>query len=162
MKKLLAIMVLSLLLSGYAYAELITLTKCYITDLKETDGNEIYSYKSWKQQTADKRIEFENKLYTLDTVTEVITQTTVFKDSFINRMRESNQFLQKHSKVIFKIVDLGGNVATAEDINLGNTFKKNTIDVDFVSNKVYRYSEADFGSGRLYKTSTIEQCQKQK
>ena len=37
MKKLLAIMVLSLLLSGYAYAELITLTKCYITDLKETD-----------------------------------------------------------------------------------------------------------------------------
>ena len=162
MKKLLGIVVLGLLLSGNAYAELITLTKCYILDLQETDGNEIYSYKNWKQQTADKRIEFENKLYTLDTVTEVITQTTVFKDSFIKRMRESNQIMKKHSKVIFKIVDLGGNVATAEDTDLGNYFKKNTIDVDFVSNKVYRYSEADFGSGSLFKTSTIEQCQRQK
>ena len=162
MKKLLGIVVLGLLLSGNAYAELITLTKCYILDLQETGGNEIYSYKNWKQQTADKRIEFENKLYTLDTVTEVITQTTVFKDSFIKRMRESNQIMKKHSKVIFKIVDLGGNVATAEDTDLGNYFKKNTIDVDFVSNKVYRYSEADFGSGRLFKTSTIEQCQRQK
>ena len=51
MKKLLGIVVLGLLLSGNAYAELITLTKCYILDLQETGGNEIYSYKNWKQQT---------------------------------------------------------------------------------------------------------------
>ena len=43
----------------------------------------MYSYKNWKEQTLDKRIEYENKLYTLDTVTEVITQTTVFKDTHL-------------------------------------------------------------------------------
>tara|TARA_B100000700_G_C14679073_1_gene684464 strand:+ start:131 stop:709 length:579 start_codon:yes stop_codon:yes gene_type:complete len=142
--------------------KIITLTKCYITDLQETNGKEVYSYKNWKEQTLDKRIEYENKLYTLDTVTGVITQTTVFKDTHLKRMRENNLFLKKHTKVIFKIVDLGGNVATAEDTDLGKWFKKNTIDVDFKTNQVYRYSEADWGSGDLFKTATTEQCQRQK
>ena len=161
-KKLIGIVVLGLLLSGNAYAELVTLTKCYITDLQETNGNEIYSYKNWKEQTADRRIEYENKLYTLDTVTEVITETIVFKDSYIKNMKKTNTIVKKFAKNIFKIVDLGGNVATAEDTNLGSYFKVNTIDVDFVSNKVYRYSEADFGSGSLYKSTSVQQCQRQK
>ena len=162
MKKLIGILIVGLFLNGSAYAELITLTKCYITDLQETNGDEVYSFKNWKQQTEDRRIEYENKLYTLDTVTEVITQTTVFKDTHLKRMRENDIFLKKHSKVIFKIIDLGGNVATAEDMDLGQWFKKNTVDVDFVSNKVYRYSEADWGSGVLYKSAITEQCQRQK
>ena len=122
----------------------------------------MYSFKNWKEQTLDKRIEYENKLYTLDTATGVITQTTVFTDTFLKRMRKNNQFLKKHAKVIFKIVDLGGNVATAEDTDLGKWFKKNTIDVDFKTNQVYRYSEADYGSGDLFKTAITEQCQRQK
>ena len=142
--------------------KIITLTKCYITDLQETNGKEVYSFKNLKEQTLDKRIEYENKLYTLDTATGVITQTTVFKDTFLKRMRKNNQFLKKHAKVIFKIVDLGGNVATAEDTDLGKWFKKNTIDVDFKTNQVYRYSEADYGSGDLFKTAITEQCQRQK
>ena len=99
-KKLLGIIALSLLLSGNAYAELITLTKCYITDLQETNGNEIYSYKNWKEQTADRRIEYENKLYTLDTVTEVITETIVFKDSYIKNMKKRNTIVKKFDKNI--------------------------------------------------------------
>ena len=66
--------------------------KCYITDLQETNGDEVYSFKNWKQQTEDRRIEYENKLYTLDTATEVITRTTVFKDTHLKRMRENDIF----------------------------------------------------------------------
>ena len=158
MRKILWIVVFTFLFNNISFAELITLTKCYITDRKATNKESELSFKSFKQQIADSRTLYENKLYTLDTVTETITQTTVFKESFIERERKSGRFIKKHSKIIFKIIDLGGNVATAEDINLGSFTKKNTIDVDFVSNKVYRYYEDNYGT----KISDTEKCKRQK
>lgn len=162
MKKLLGIVVFGLLLSNISNAELITLTKCYITEDQQNVPDKVYTYKNFKEQLADPRIIYENRLYTLDTVTEVITRTIVWKDSYIDREKKSGRILKKFSKIIFKIVDLGGNVASGVDIDLGSTWKEHTVDVDFVSNKVYGYSKADFGNGNIFERATTEQCKRQK
>ena len=162
MKKFLGIVVLGLLLSGNAYAELITLTKCYIVKYDDTDG-ENFSYRNFDEQTSAMTSaglyihNFENRLYTLDTVTEVITETRVIRDSYIYRQKElNNNIVKKYRKIIFKVTDLGGNVATAIDIDLGS-YIDHTIDVDFVANKVYT-----FRKDKWMATSTTQQCQRQK
>ena len=162
MKKLLGIVVLGLFLSGNAYAELITLTKCYIIKYDDSDG-ENFSYRNWDEQTSAKTsaglyiFDFENRLYTLDTVTEVITETRVMRDSYIYRQKKLNNLIvKKYRKIIFKVTDLGGNVATATDIDLGN-YLDHTVDVDFVANKVYTFRKSKWST-----TSSTQQCQRQK
>ena len=173
MKNLFGIVVLGLLLSGSAYAELITLTKCYITSLSESGSDEAYTskyeYNSWKEQNSDQpspgiyRVQYENRLYTLDTVTEVITSTIVNRDSYIKRMKKNNNLVvKKFDKIQFQIVDLGGNVATGESMDKCSFQTKHTIDVDFVSNVVYTYMKSDYGNGVKSTTSFTEKCQRQK
>ena len=159
MKKLLGIVVLGLMLSSNANAELITLKDCYQYKDQSTDGNDVYEFKSLKEQTAHKDIHYENLLFTLDTVTEVITQTQILKESYIEGMLKNNNYImEKHQKLVFRITDLGGNVATA--VYKGSY--ENKIDVDFVANKVYRIVKMKFSDGSGWTTRTVFQCKKQK
>ena len=124
MKKLLGIVVLGLLCCNVGFAELITLKKCYIIDFIQSDTDETYSFNSWEEQKASPRIFAEENLFTLDTVVETITATTYFKNSYIKRMKEVNIIQPKINKQIYKIVDLGGNVATAEYFSNDPDIKK--------------------------------------
>jgi hypothetical protein len=164
MKKLLGIIVLGLMLCNTSYAELITLTKCFYTDFNEKSsyGIESFSYKNFNEQKADRGVPYENKLVTLDTVVETITITIIYKDSFIKRMREVDTILPKYKKYIYRVVDLGGNVATGDLIDHeGVNTITDRIDVDFVSNKVYGVRHIKVGDGEIKNTST-EQCKRQK
>ena len=158
MKKLLGIVVLGFLFSANAYAELITLKDCYQFKEQNTDGSDVYEFKNLKEQTAHKDIHYENLLFTLDTVTEVITQTQILKESYIELMLKNNKLKEKHQKLIFRITDLGGNVATA--VYKGSY--ENKIDVDFVANKVYRIVKMKFADGSGWTTRTVFQCKRQK
>ena len=164
MKKLLGIVVLGLLWCNTSYAELITLTKCFYTDFNEKSsyGIESFSYKNFNEQKADPGVPYENKLVTLDTVVETITITIIYKDSFIQRMRELGTMLPKYKKYIYRVVDLGGNVATGDLIDHeGVNTITDRIDVDFVSNKVYGVRHIIVGDGEIKNTST-QQCKRQK
>ena len=161
MKKLLGILVLGLLLSGNAQAQLITLKECYTISFKSSDGRKGNTYKSFKD--SQKIInEVDDQLYTLDTVMETITHTYVWTDFRIDEWyKEYGTVLPKIQKEVFKIVDLGGNVASAEAITPNSFFKENRIDVDFEGAKVYSYMVADVGAGENTVSKT-EQCKKQK
>ena len=164
MKKLLSFIVLGLLWSNISYAELITLTKCFYTDFNEKSsyGIESFSYKNFNEQKSDPSVMYENKLVTLDTVVETITVTTINKDSFIKKMRDIGTIVPKYNKYIFKITDLGGNVATGELIDHeGIDVITDRIDVDFESNKVYGLRHFRIGDGEIKNTST-QQCIRQK
>ena len=67
----------------------------------------------------------------------------------------------KFAKATYKITDLGGNVATAEG-EPSLTVKSNKLDLDFVSNKVYRTIRFEYIDGSKYSSSTIYQCKRQK
>ena len=145
-----------------SYAELITLTNCYIVKYDDTDG-ENFSYRNFDEQTSAMTSaglyihNFENRLYTLDTITEVITETRVIRDSYINRQKQRNNLIiKKYQKIIFKVTDLGGNVATATDIDLGDLLD-HTVDVDFATNKVYTFRKDKWSSN-----SSTQQCKRQK
>ena len=159
MKKILGIVVLGLLFSGNTYAELITLKDCYQFKDQTTGKFDTYEFKNLKEQSMHKSINYENLLFTLDTVTETITQTQVLKDSYIESMYKNNNYLmEKHQKLIFRITDLGGNVATAIADTKSHT--ENKIDVDFVSNKVFRLVKVNLVE--KWTTRTIFQCKKQR
>jgi len=159
MKKLLSFIVLSLLWSNISYAELITLKDCYQFKDQTTGKFDTYEFKNLKEQSMHKLINYENLLFTLDTVTETITQTQVLKDSYIESMYKNNNYLmEKHQKLIFRITDLGGNVATAIADTKSHT--ENKIDVDFVSNKVFRLVKVNLVE--KWTTRTIFQCKKQR
>jgi len=162
MKKLfLSILVAGLLLSGNAYAELVTLKKCYIINFKSSDGRKGNSYKSFEDsQRAVNSI--DDELYTLDTVTETITRTTVWSQSTIDdNFDVYGTVLPKIYKEIYKIVDLSGNFVTATPPEKKGWVKEEKIDVDFDMAKVYFYMTSDMGAG--YNTvSTTFQCTKQK
>ena len=162
MKKLLGIVVTVLFWCNASYAELITLTNCYIVKYDDTDG-ENFSYRNFDEQTSAMTSaglyihDFENRLYTLDTVTEVITETRVIRDSYINWQKQRNNLIiKKYRKIIFKVTDLGGNVATATDIDLGHLLD-HTVDVDFATNKVYTFRKDKWSSN-----SSTQQCKRQK
>ncbi|MDC0907346.1 hypothetical protein OAS12_01275 [Candidatus Pelagibacter ubique] len=158
MKKLLSFIVLSLLWSNISYAELITLKDCYQFKDQTTGKFDTYEFKNLKEQSMHKLINYENLLFTLDTVTETITQTQVLKDSYIESMYKNNNYLmEKHQKLIFRITDLGGNVATAIADTKSHT--ENKIDVDFVSNKVFRLVKVNLVE--KWTNRTIFQCKKQ-
>lgn len=159
MKKLLSFIVLSLLWSNISYAELITLKDCYQFKDQTTGKFDTYEFKNLKEQSMHKLINYENLLFTLDTVTETITQTQVLKDSYIESMYKNNNYLmEKHQKLIFRITDLGGNVATAIADTKSHT--ENKIDVDFVSNKVFRLVKVNLVE--KWTNRTIFQCKKQR
>ena len=159
MKKLLSFIVLSLLWSNISYAELITLKDCYQFKDQTTGKFDTYEFKNLKEQSMHKSINYENLLFTLDTVTETITQTQVLKDSYIESMYKNNNYLmEKHQKLIFRITDLGGNVATAIADTKSHT--ENKIDVDFVSNKVFRLVKVNLVE--KWTNRTIFQCKKQR
>ena len=159
MKKLLSFIVLGLLWSNISYAELITLKDCYQFKDQTTGKFDTYEFKNLKEQSMHKSIDYENLLFTLDTVTETITQTQVLKDSYIESMYKNNNYLmEKHQKLIFRITDLGGNVATAIADTKSHT--ENKIDVDFVSNKVFRLVKVNLVE--KWTTRTIFQCKKQR
>tara|TARA_A100001011_G_scaffold123182_1_gene130006 strand:- start:494 stop:1030 length:537 start_codon:yes stop_codon:yes gene_type:complete len=146
MKKFLVILVTVLLWCNTSYAELITLTKCfpektitryytsYLEPKSETSTQEFKNYKEWRIFTKNR---IENILYTLDTVEETITRTFVNSEEGIKYWLKYDHLVEKFEKDIFKIIDLGGNVATAEAVEKKNNIKEYRIDVDFVSNKVY-------------------------
>ena len=163
MKKLLGIVVLGLLLCGNAYAELITLTNCYqFKDQSTVPGDKPLEFRNLKEQTAHREIFYEDLLFTLDTVTEVVTSTMITKDSWIKSQLENNNYVwDKFAKATYKITDLGGNVATAEG-EPSLTVKSNKLDLDFVSNKVYRTIRFEYIDGSKYSSSTIYQCKRQK
>ena len=165
MKKLLGILVLGLLLSGNANAELITLTKCFVTKERFSGGGltKGETYKSFGNFVKKNRIGRENVLYTLDTVTETITKTVVHKDKYIDdAFKNSSKVINKFYKSIYIITDLGGNVATANASNLKIPYTKDEITVDFVTNKVYTsWVFTDFGKG-AGKRSFEEKCTRQK
>jgi len=159
MKKLLGIAILGLLWSNISYAELITLKDCYQFKHQTTGKFDTYEFKNLKEQSMHKSIDYENLLFTLDTVTETITQTQVLKDSYIESVYKNNNYLmEKHQKLIFRIIDLGGNVATAIADTKSHT--ENKIDVDFVSNKVFRLVKVNLVE--KWTTRTIFQCKKQR
>jgi hypothetical protein len=159
MKKLLSFIVLGLLWSNISYAELITLKDCYQFKDQTTGKFDTYEFKNLKEQSMHKLINYENLLFTLDTVTETITQTQVLKDSYIESMYKNNNYLmEKHQKLIFRITDLGGNVATAIADTKSHT--ENKIDVDFVSNKVFRLVKVNLVE--KWTNRTIFQCKKQR
>ena len=159
MKKLLSFIVLNLLWSNISYAELITLKDCYQFKDQTTGKFDTYEFKNLKEQSMHKSINYENLLFTLDTVTETITQTQVLKDSYIESVYKNNNYLmEKHQKLIFRITDLGGNVATAIADTKSHT--ENKIDVDFVSNKVFRLVKVNLVE--KWTNRTIFQCKKQR
>ena len=163
MNKILGIIALVLMLSGNAYAELITLTKCFVTKYRSSGGvTEGTSYKSFSNFVKINKAR-ENVLYTLDTVTETITKTVVHKDKYIDdAFKKSGKVINKFYKQIYKITDLGGNVATANAVNLKFPYTKNEINVDFVNNKVYtNWVFEDFGKG-VGRSSFEEKCGRQK
>jgi hypothetical protein len=161
MKKLLGIVVLGLMLSGNAYAQLITLTECYLISYKSSDDQKPPTFKSFKD-FLNRTDDIENQLYTLDTVTETITKTWINTDSFLDEWyKEYNTVLEKITKTIFKITDLGGNVATAHIAKLGPADIKSKIDIDFESAKVYTYNISNLG-GTERTVRYTEQCKKQK
>ena len=164
MKKLLGIVVLSFLWSSISFAELITLTKCFYTDFNEKSsyGIESFSYKNFNEQKADPSVPYENKLVTLDTAVETITITIIYKDTFIKKMREIGSMLPKYKKYIYRVTDLGGNVATGDLVDHeGVNVITDRIDVDFVSNKLYGLRHIRVGDGEIKNTST-QQCKRQK
>ena len=164
MKKLLGIVVLGLLLSGNAYAELITLTKCFVAKERFSGGGltKGKTYKSFSNFVKINEAR-ENVLYTLDTVTETITKTIVHKDKYIDdAFKNSSKVINKFYKSIYIITDLGGNVATGNAANLKFPYTKDEINVDFVTNKVYtNWVFEDFGKG-AGKRSFEEKCARQK
>ena len=163
MKKLLGIVVLSLLFSGNTFAELITLKDCYQFKNSNTNPDiKSLEFKNLKEQTAHNQIFYENLLFTLDTVTKTVTSTMVSKDSYIKMMLENNDYVwDKFAKKTYKITDLGGNVATAEN-NSNFSVIQNKLDLDFVSNKVYRTLRTENIDGKKYSSTTIYQCKRQK
>ena len=159
MKKLLSIIILGLLWSNSSNAELITLKDCYQFKDQTTGKFDTYEFKNLKEQSMHKFINYENLLFTLDTVTETITQTQILKDSYVESMYKNNNYLmEKHQKLIFRITDLGGNVATAIADTKSHT--ENKIDVDFVSNKVFRLVKVNLVE--KWTDRTIFQCKKQR
>ena len=165
MKKLLAIVVLGMLWSNISYAELITLTKCFVAKERFSGGGltKGKTYKSFGNFVKKNEIGRENVLYTLDTVTETITKTIVHKDKYIDdAFKNSSKVINKFYKSIYMITDLGGNVATANASNLKFPYTKDEINVDFVINKVYTsWVFTDFGKG-AGKRSFEEKCSRQK
>ena len=161
MKKLLGIVVLGLLLSGNAYAQLITLKKCYTVNFKSSDGRKAPTYKSFEDSQRINN-DLDDQLYTLDTVTETITFTMVNSQIAIDEWFEVHKkILPKIIKETYKIIDLGGNVATAIPAKKQDWVKEEKIDVDFENAKVYFYMTSDIGAGENTVSST-QQCTKQK
>jgi len=161
MKKLLGIIVLGLLLSGNAYAQLITLKKCYTINFKSSDGRKVATYKSFDDSQRSFN-DLDDKLYTLDTVTETITFTMVNSQIAIDEHFEVyKKILPKIIKQNYKITDLGGNVATAVPIKKEPWVKDEKIDIDFENARVYFYMTSDLGTGEMTVSST-SQCTKQK
>ena len=188
MKKLLAILVLSLLLSSNAYAELITLNKCFLekyvhvdksshtkklvngvvkTIPKPSTKTETYKFKSFREHYSHPEFKHqENLLYTLDTVTEIITRTIVNSESYIDSFLKKGYIVDKYNKDQYSITDLGGNIASAAILNTKKHVLVDKIDVDFVSNKVF----ATYKTSHKFKggvssnttTSKIYKCKRQK
>ena len=188
MKKLLGIVVLGLFLSGNAYAELITLTKCYLEKYVHVDkvsyttklvngivkkiqkpsiSTETYKFKNFKEHYSHPEFKHhENLLYTLDTVTEIITRTVVNSESYIENFLKKGVVVDKYSKDQYSITDLGGNIASAEILKKGKNIDVDKIDVDFVSNKVFATLKMSFklqdGESSSMSLSKIYKCKRQK
>ena len=161
MKKLLGIIVLGLLLGGNAYAKLITLKKCYTTKFKSSDDRVIKIYKSFAEEQKIVN-SMDDQLYTLDTESKTITYTIVWSENAIeNHAKYYNGILPKIHKTIYKIIDLGGNFATAIPAEKDGWVKEEKINVDFENSKVYLYITSDLGAG-MTTVSRTEQCQKQR
>ena len=188
MKKLLTIVVLGLLLNGKAYAELITLTKCYIEKYVHLDKTShtskivngvvkrtpepsttttTYRFNNFEEHYSHPEFNHqENLLYTLDTVTEIITRTIINSDSYIENFLKKGVVVDKYSKDQYRINDLGGNVASAEILNKRKNIVVDKIDVDFVSNKVFATLKLSYnfedGSTANTTSSRIYKCKRQK
>ena len=161
MKKLLGILAFSLILCGNAYSELLTLKKCHLINFKSSDGRKSPTFKSFKDSQKINN-DLDDELYTLDTNAKTITHTIIWSQKAIDEHFEIHKtVLPKINKTIFKITDLGGNVATAVPKIKRPWFKEHKIDLDFKNAKVYTYVVGDLGAGEMTVTKTLK-CTKQK
>ena len=190
MKKLLAIIVLSLLLSGNVYAEIITLTKCYTIESnaskivdgikKNSDDWTDPTFKNWDEQTKHPDFreyenipDYENILYSYDTVDKTITKTVIHTDAYLKHSAEEGYVTDKFVKISFKITDLGGNIltATTADLVMGNYVQEHKIDIDLKTKKIYVSKIIKYGGTSNttlksvithVKIKNVEQCKMQR
>ena len=173
MKTYFKILAIILVLSVNAKAELILLSKCYMSDFKSSDSKNEETYKSytdWK----DKGGKDNSVTYTLNTNSQTITKGYINSDEEIDKYFKTYKIiLPKVQKIQFDIEDISGNFVTAtttvvkdvtfdEKIIVSSTGaltlqkvpKKDVtmdykIDFDLVNARVYSYTIKDSSNSEI-------------
>ena len=153
MKKLLGILVLSLLLSGNAYAEIFVLNKCYwhsVTDKKNSLQSYDFKDKSWSEKSYNEflnmwNIEVNN--FTIDTDRGIISNISGTQDN----LEKINYLITDYYDGVFFHEDNGkpndptSPVSSIKRYKIQINLNLNTITHDFFGQLILRNSTTDPG-----------------
>ena len=126
MKKLLGIVVMSLLLSGNAYADLIMFDKCY----------PVPNFKSYKTYKNSSESAFDEWSMEINLKKDKITRTTIWKDEEVESFKKMGQNIKKINIRTLPILSSTSKYVVSEDGNFEYTLSIKTGQIQIYLNQV--------------------------